>query len=197
MVEAMERVMRSDEGGMTDKHQDQPASRVHLQVIGDVQPGAGKIVIDARAEGGPHLTVSEQDMAFFRLTGNQAGWEAAARMVLLGAALQKIADVQKADLPSEGAELTDEDKQQLVVVCRYLHRAAHYLGREKVLEMTYNLLREGSVNRTQAAMLASVALGKKVETEAWRKAIDRFAETRGLPKVEIHKRRQGKTDIVN
>ncbi|MDQ5851375.1 MAG: hypothetical protein M3380_04745, partial [Chloroflexota bacterium] len=109
---------------MTDESRDRPAGRVHVRVFADgQQPGGGAYEIDAREIGGPRLVISELDMSFFRLAGTQAGWEAAFRMIFLGAALQKATAAQLAGLPTEAAVLTAEDKDRLAIVCQYLHGA--------------------------------------------------------------------------
>ena len=176
---------------MTEESRDQPARRVHVQLIAN-EDGTGSIRIDAREIGRGILTISDEDLSFFRLTGYQVGWKAAVRLVVLGAALQKATLAHDAKLPKEAARLTPEDKAELGIVCQELHRTVNFLERDRVLEMAYDLLQEGSVNREQAAKLASVALGKEIKESAWRKAVDKWAREHGKPKLDLSHGRPSK-----
>ncbi len=46
---------------------------------------------------------------------------------------------------------------------------------EMLIQATYVLLREGTINRKQAAAVAKTALGKNINDESWRKRVDRYA----------------------
>lgn len=63
--------------------------------------------------------------------------------------------------------------------------------KDAVLWCTWGLLRHKSVNRTEAAQIASLQLHGSLDyytKEAWRKQVDRWASHNGLPKVEQYKR---------
>lgn len=60
---------------------------------------------------------------------------------------------------------------------------------DMMLLRTYELLKAKRMTRDGAAMVAGAVLGRPVSSEAWRKAVDRWAEKKGLPKVEQRKRR--------
>ena len=190
---AVDRVMSTDEGAMPDEHQNRPRPRIHVQVTRSDQPDeAGEISIDAREEGGPIITIPAQTLARFRRTGEKAGWDAAANLIGYGARLQRDLDAQKADAPDGGAALAIEDARRIADVCQYLYRAIRYLRRDVVLEMTYERLRAGVINREQAALLASDALGTKIAESTWRTAVDDWATEQGLPPLELPRGRPPK-----
>jgi hypothetical protein len=56
---------------------------------------------------------------------------------------------------------------------------------QQVLALTYNLLRGHMLNHAEAAQLASSILGREIKPDTWRKRVDRWAKTHGLPKVEL------------
>ena len=65
---------------------------------------------------------------------------------------------------------------------------------EWILKYSYDSLRAKTMDRAHAAFVASALLNKPIKTDAWRKAVDRWAEKNDLPKVEIHRRSKVKTD---
>lgn len=67
---------------------------------------------------------------------------------------------------------------------------------EFVLWRTYTWLRDKQITRKQAAQFAADVLGKEISTDTWRKRVDRWAEARHLPKIEIYKRRGHESDSV-
>jgi hypothetical protein len=104
--------------------------------------------------------------------------------------------VTKEPIPSEAYE------QQVFGVIQSLraldlHRAQLAERDYELLEASYYALRAKTWTRAEAADIAATMLGREITTEAWRKAVDRWAEKQGLPKVEIYKRKAVKTDTVS
>lgn len=63
---------------------------------------------------------------------------------------------------------------------------------ELLLRRTYELLRDKRITRDGAATLASALFGLPITTDAFRKRVDRWAETHGLPPLGQTKRRPRK-----
>ena len=171
---------------MTDESRDQPRLKIHIEVedgIITIQDEAGEV---------PPLRISAQDMARFRRTVNKAGRDAAETMFVFGAATQKWEDAHNADLAQDNAALTNEDSQRLRRVFHRLHDAALRLGRDTALQLTYELLRAGSITRAQAAVIASDILGKEIKESTWRTAVDQWANDQGLPQLDLPRGRPTK-----
>ncbi len=178
---------------MSDEERAGARPTIQVRVIGsDRSSEGGKVEIDARGAGGPILNLPTETMLLFRLTGRTAGWKAAFTLLCLGAAIQKTADVQDASPRSETTELTSEDTDLLAEIFRYLRDVALQLDRDGILEMTYELLREGKISRGNAAVLASDFLGKKINADAWRKAVDKWAGDNHKPAIDLPRGRPGK-----
>lgn len=60
---------------------------------------------------------------------------------------------------------------------------------DRLLGFCYQLLRNKSITRAQAAALASWVRQKPVTTAAWRMRVDRWAASQSLPKVGLRQRR--------
>ena len=63
---------------------------------------------------------------------------------------------------------------------------------DQLLSLCYWLLKNKTFSREQAARFASARLPKPVDKDAWRKRVDRWAEAKGLPKVEQRKQKRTK-----
>ncbi len=155
-----------------------------FHILGPHESG-GTIQIDAQQEGGPMISIPPKTMGLIRLAGTTVGWDAVVAIAALAATLQR-----SIDLP--GVPMTDEEYRKLAVTFTALHATAATLSRDGVLEVTYELLRERKINRAQAAVLASDVLQKKVKTDTWRKAVDKWAADSGRPPIELPRGRPGK-----
>ncbi len=60
---------------------------------------------------------------------------------------------------------------------------------ERLIAFTYHFLRHG-MSRDLAARFAAERLGEAISSEAWRKRVDRWVDSRGLDKVEQRKRQR-------
>lgn len=174
---------------MSDEQKPDNLRSFPIHILGPHESG-GTIQIDAREEGGPMFKIPMKTMGLIRLAGTIVGWEAVVAIAALAATLQR-----SIDLP--GAPMTDEDYRKLAVTFTALHAAAATLSRDKLLEVSYELLRERKINRAQAAILASDVLQKKVKTDTWRKAVDKWASDDGRPPVELPRGRPGKRKPEN
>ncbi len=171
---------------MIDEKRADASPTIRIDVIGTDRPSEGAALqIDAREVGGPRVKIPTRLMALFRLTGRTVGWESALSLLLLGAAIQKTADLQNAELEQEQAELSPDDINLLTGVFNELRRAAYQLNEHNVLEMTYELLHASKISRGNAAVLASDILGKKINPDAWRKAVDKWARDNHKPPVDL------------
>jgi hypothetical protein len=64
---------------------------------------------------------------------------------------------------------------------------------EMALHYTYTLLRHRDISREEAAEIASKILGTTISTNTWRMRVDRWIDSKGLPKVGIRKRQSSKS----
>ncbi len=93
-------------------------------------------------------------------------------------------------------ELSDYDQRRLRAMIMEIE-AIRVLWRdqeEMVLFHTFRLLYEKKMSRRDAAEYASSILGRKISTDAWRKRVDRWAETREFPKVDLYSRNEDTSD---
>lgn len=122
--------------------------------------------------------------AFYR-TVKAVGFETALLVALLGLTSSK----------PQGDVLTKLEVDTLTQALLALDDAGINQWRNKedgALELTYTLLREGSINREQAADFATDILGTPVGTEAWRKRLDKWANETGRTRVDLPRGRPPK-----
>ncbi len=118
----------------------------------------------------------------------------------IAASLLHVAGIQSIDTVKDlawfGAALAtgfvpDEQARLIFQTIDEVRRALEAQWRdhdEMLLEGTYQLLRTREISRDRAAELASIVLGRTITTDTFRKRVDRYAESKGLRKVEIYKR---------
>ncbi len=120
-------------------------------------------------------------------------------VALIGAHAVKAAyavDGQQIE-PSSHQGITDQDRRRVQIMVREVARAAQDKwpkSEDLLIEASYEALRQGLLTRGQAAEFASELLGRTVTMDTWRKRVDRWADQKKLPKVEIYQR---KTDKVS
>ena len=73
-----------------------------------------------------------------------------------------------------------------------LHRGKLAEQEYEMLNLSYHALLNKEQTRAEVAEFASIMLGHSVSTDAWRKAVDRWAEREGLPPLGQTKRRPRK-----
>jgi len=112
----------------------------------------------------------------------QWGSDRAYEVLRLGAVLAK-------------GQLSEHDEHELRNALSYMltQGAEPFFSDKKNLEefaiaTAYILLRQNKITRDLAAFQAQSLLGREISTDTWRKRVDRWAERRGLPRVELYKR---------
>lgn len=66
---------------------------------------------------------------------------------------------------------------------------------EYVLQLTYDMLRDRTIiDRSEAAEIASTLLEKTFTSDAWRKRLDAYIDTHGLPKIDLPTGRRKKPE---
>ncbi len=156
----------------------------YVHILGPHESG-GTIQIDATPSGGLRFSIPTKTMGLIQLVAGTVGWESVAAILAVGAALQK----RSADA---GGDLTADSGRKLKELNRTPYQAAKLVTREQILEASYELLREHKISRAQAADLATDVLQKQINTEAWRKAVDKWASDHGKPPVELPRGRPAK-----
>jgi hypothetical protein len=59
----------------------------------------------------------------------------------------------------------------------------------RVLAISYTLLRDRAISHADAAKMASSILGREINQDTWRRRVDRWAKAHGLPKVDLKRTR--------
>jgi|GEM_PF-6930216 len=82
--------------------------------------------------------------------------------------------------------VTEEEARRIRETLLTIERYAPLIAekREQLLLFSYSRLKFTSMRRERVAQIVSTLLGKKVESEAWRKAVDKWAHDKGLEKVD-------------
>ncbi len=120
-------------------------------------------------------------------------------IALIGAHALKAAHTVNSEQidPSSHQPVTDQERRRVQIMVREVARAAQDKwpkSEDLLIEASYEALRQGLLTRGQAAEFASELLGRRVTMDTWRKRVDRWADQKKLPKVEIYQR---KTDKVS
>ncbi len=114
-------------------------------------------------------------------------------VALIGAQAIKATPVTQNDqAESPDDTLSPEELDRVEIVVRYVAKTARDKwpkSEDLLIDASYQALRGGFLSRAQAAEFARELLGRKIEPDTWRKRVDRWAEKKGLPKVEQYKRR--------
>jgi hypothetical protein len=63
---------------------------------------------------------------------------------------------------------------------------------DQVLNFCYVLLKHRRITREESSRIATALLKQHLDTDAWRKRVDRWVQSRGLEKIKHTKRRQRK-----
>ncbi len=93
--------------------------------------------------------------------------------------------------------LTDEDRRRVQIVVREVSKAAQEKwpkSEDLLIQASYEAVRAGLLTRGQAAEFASELLGRTISADTWRKRVDRWADQKRLPKIEIYQRKTDKTE---
>jgi len=69
--------------------------------------------------------------------------------------------------------------------------------KEQALLTSYNLLQSRDWDRARAARFARWLLGKEIEPEAWRKAVNKWAKEQGKPELKLPHGRPSKRNRNN
>ena len=65
------------------------------------------------------------------------------------------------------------------------HRQEFTTLNDHMLSYSYHMLRNQAWRRERAAEVASIILGRTINAEAWRKAVNKWAEKKGLPELDL------------
>jgi hypothetical protein len=99
-------------------------------------------------------------------------------------------------LTKQGAPTREESVQAWDLINR-IYTSVPDLLEEQVLEASYTMLLYGNLSRADVAGMAAQRLKRSISTEAWRKAVDRWADSKGVPRpVRRHRTSKDKTDIL-
>ena len=84
-------------------------------------------------------------------------------------------------------ELTEQAKAKLQKVLESIKWRAELSKdkRDQALLVSYNQLQSGDWTRPRAAQFAQWLLGKTIEPEAWRKAVNKWAKEQGKPELKL------------
>jgi hypothetical protein len=135
--------------------------------------------------------------AFYRVS-KELGPADAFRLAALGVMVDgiRIRDVPGQDVelltrltPSTGERLEFMIDQLWQVLLKEFPKQVDFL-----LDTSYKMLRNGYFSRSEAAEFASQMLGKPIESEAWRKRVNKFARDRGRDPLDLPKGRPKKPE---
>jgi hypothetical protein len=132
------------------------------------------------SETGEKHTVAIDGATFFEVGHIAKRWgiDHAVELLTIGASVVKW------------QPLSEDDRRRLrQLVTQAAERSWDSID-EMALRMTYRRLWNKEINYQQAADQASDLLGRKIDRDTWRRRIERWAERRSLPKIEVYKPRQ-------
>jgi hypothetical protein len=155
--------------------------------LDDDVPGASDdyIIFDVPGRDVP-LVLHVEDAFQFLLAINAGGVDRAARLARAGVELA-------------GGTVDAQTYHQITVALDTLrYRMANTASYEElIMRLAYYALREKQITREEAAEQASEHLGQQFRTEPFRKRLDRWAASRGLPAIGQTKRRSRKLSGQN
>lgn len=84
-------------------------------------------------------------------------------------------------------DLAEQEKANLRKMLEAIKWHCDFLKdrRQAALRASYDMLQRGEWTRAKAAEHAKWMLGKEIETEAWRKAVNKWAKEQGKPELKL------------
>ncbi len=97
------------------------------------------------------------------------------------------AQIAKPDIntdPSLRQQIEEEARKVTIMVFTGL-KQKHPTREDLLCFFSYQLLSQGLANRPEVAQLVSYLLGRTIETDTWRKRLDKYIEAHGLAALKL------------